>query len=135
MFTNIRKKGMPSQRDLYGLHGDRVIDTYERETSAGSNYEKIIQAMANTIINEGREKFSKHLGDYSKLAAVDIRPSTVVNHTSLREAIALELHNDRVKDAITDLVNDPAFHLEIPNREIMKFMVLNGNGIKLAEYC
>lgn len=136
MFTNIRKKGVPSQRKLYGPHGDRVIDTYERETVAGSNDEKIIQAMANTIINEGPEKFSKHLGDYSKLAAVDIRPSTVINHTALREAVALEMRNGRVTDAITDLINDPAFHLEIPNRETtLELMVSNENGHDIEEYC
>ncbi len=134
MFTNIRNKGVPSQRDLYGPHGDRVIDTYERETAAGSTDEKIMQAMADTIITEGPEKFSKHLGDYSKLAAVDIRPSTVLHRTALREAVALEMRNGRVQDAIMDLINDPAFHLEIPNREIPAFMVLNGSD-DLDEYC
>ncbi len=117
MFVNLRNKGVASQRDLYGPAGDLVIDVYESSMSAGMTDAQILQAMADKIRAIGPGRLSKHLGDFSLLAVVDIAPSSIRDKDAFRAAVAAEKRSGRVSKAITDLKNDPAFHLEIPNRE------------------
>lgn len=125
MFVNLRNKGVASQRALYGPAGDLIIDVYESSLHNGLSDAQIIHAMADKIRAIGPGKLSKHLGDFSVLAVVDIAPSSIRDKDAFREAVEFEKSNGRVSKAITNLKNDPAFHLEIPNRETVVAEHLN----------
>lgn len=115
MFRNLENIGIAKQRLLYGNLGNLIIDVYEQQKAAESDKDTIIRAMTEKINELGPERISKHMGDFNKLAVVDIAPSSITNHPAFRNAVKKELESGRVRHAILDLDKDPAFHLEIPN--------------------
>lgn len=115
MFRNLENMGIAKQRLLYGNLGNLIIDVYEQQKATGADKDTIIRAMTEKINELGPERISKHMGDFNKLAVIDIAPSSITNHPTFRNAVKKELESGRVRHAILDLDKDPAFHLEIPN--------------------
>ena len=128
MYQNLLTKGVASQRRLYGPYGDLIIDVYESAKNAGKTPDQIKKEMADRMRAIGSDKFSHHMGDFHKLVVVDISPRSISNHEAFREAIRFEEHNGRVSKAITNLVDDPAFHIEIPNKETNSVLATNGDS-------
>ena len=102
------------QRQLYGPNGDQVIDVFEAAQNAAKPREEILAEMEAKIIELGPSNVSKHCADFNKLIVVDIAPSSIRNKNDFIRAVKAD---ERVSRFFGP-PNDPAYHLEIPNRSL-----------------
>lgn len=112
MYNNIVVKGVDSQLSLYKTPGRNIIATYMTEKAKGSDKDTIIKAMEAKIVEQGPYTVSKHCADPKVLGVVDIAPSSVINKEAFSKALKEE---SRISLAILP-GNDPAFHIEIPQK-------------------
>jgi hypothetical protein len=111
MYVNIASKGAQSQYDLYGPHGDRVIDVYVAQKDAKKTYVEIKAAMTAKIEDLGPSNVSHHCADSSKLNVIDVAPSSLKHEADFKKAAEAEV-GKRVKRFIPK-GDDPAYHFEI----------------------
>jgi hypothetical protein len=112
MYANIASLGVASQKRLYGAGGDHVIDTYVASKAAGKNRAEIIADMEATIKEIGPNRVSKHCADPAVLGVIDVGPSSIENDARFIAAVS---GDSRVSNFLRP-PDDPAYHLEIPQR-------------------
>jgi len=105
MSENVEKKGLKSQKALYGSAGDKVLDLYPS-----------VSKMTDKINELGPTTVSKHCCNPSKMNVVDISPkSENLNNPRMfsREA----QRNSNVSRVLSPYnSSDPAIHIEIPQK-------------------
>jgi hypothetical protein len=105
--------GVTFARKLWFAPGQRVVDTYVFWHEHGRA--ECIAAMAATIRKVGPEKVSHHCGDPSKLAVLDVAPSSLEHPDAfLAAAHAETMPGGALSKVLAPANHDPAFHLEIP---------------------
>ena len=118
MFVNLERHGIGAQRKLYKAPGQRVIDTYALLMGRDLPDGAIIAAMADTIREVGPEKVSGHCADPKRLQVVDVAPSSIARHEPFGRAVMQEIAAGVVSKFLRP-PTDPAFHLEIPEPEVV----------------
>ena len=116
MYDNAVSKGADSQKDLYKAAGDAVIETFENYSPAWNcSKSEAVEAMTQTIIEQGPGNVSVHSSDPKVLNVIDIAPSSVENKKEFHKA----LHNNaNINKVITpiDKPGEGAFHIEIKQK-------------------
>ena len=112
MFQNLEARGVAHQKSLYGPNGDAVIDVYAAAKRAGKNAQQILKAMEQKIVALGPGNVSHHAADPKVLNVIDIAPTSIANPAAFEKAVRAD---KRVKKFIKP-PEDPAYHLEIPQR-------------------
>lgn len=110
MYQNCEKKGADSQLRLYGAPGRSVVNVYAQAKSEGLNATDIIARMRDQILRLGPYKVSHHCGDPTKLAVLDIAPSSLANPQAFITAARAD---PRIAKTLVP-PDDPAIHIEIP---------------------
>ncbi|MBN1813892.1 MAG: peptidoglycan-binding protein [Anaerolineae bacterium] len=114
MYSNLETHGVAHQKDLYGVNGDNVIDTYDQAKKAGKSESEIKAAMKAKIEELGPRNVSKHLVDPNRLNVVDIAPSSIADRPAFEGQVEKAKEDTRVSRFITPAQGDPAYHIEIP---------------------
>lgn len=110
MYNNIEAHSVDQQKGLYANAGDQVIDVYVKGKADGKSKDEIISSMEAKIIELGPTTVSKHCADTSELNVIDVRPSSIANHTAFEKAVE---EDTRVSKFLKP-PSDPAYHLEVP---------------------
>lgn len=110
MYQNCEKKGADSQLALYGAPGRAVVRVYIQAKEQGLGATDTIARMRDEILRLGPYNVSHHAGDPTKLAVLDIAPSSLSNPQRFIDAARSE---KRVTKVLVP-PNDPAIHIEIP---------------------
>jgi hypothetical protein len=119
MKENIEKDGVRSQRGLYKEAGQKVIDVYEREKTAGRSNAEIEGAMRQEIERQGPGNVSRHSGDPAVRNVVDIDPRSLGGR--VEDFIDAAKSDSRVDGRrILRPPKDPGIHLEIPQPQERK---------------
>ena len=79
-----------------------------------ANYIK--NAMKNKIIKieKSGKRVSRHGGDFSKLAVVDISPRSIKNQKNYIKSLNKALKSGDISKRILPSTSEPAYHIEIP---------------------
>lgn len=123
MYNNIEAKGVEHQKELYGRHGDQVIDTY---TSSGAEASKqkltgtarrdyVITKMKAKIKAVGPSRVSRHAADTSKSNVFDVGPNSI-QPQSKKADFATQAKADARITRFLEPPADPGFHFEIPQK-------------------
>lgn len=117
MYENCRSKGVASQLALYAAPGQAIVRVYAAQMALNQPPDKIIDAMTRAIVGVGPSRVSRHCADPSVLNVVDIRPSRMpeTKHGAFVVAVQRAIKAGTVSKFLGP-PNDPAFHLEIPQR-------------------
>lgn len=110
MYKNCETFGVNSQMELYGVPGKSVISEYVKAKEKKLGKEATIRLMRDKIMKEGPYNVSHHAGDPSKLAVLDIAPSSLTNPDGFIKAALKDRRISRI--IVPD--KDPAIHIEIP---------------------
>lgn len=110
MYELIEQRGAGYAKNLYGSSGDKVIDVYSAQKSAGKSATAIKQAMVNKINELGCYNISHHCSDTHDV--IDVAPSSIANQTAFRLALDVALKKGAIAKYIPPPA-DPAFHIEI----------------------
>ncbi len=113
MYKNIQKTDLPTQRDLYGAAGNKVLDVYEADTKAKKVAQMIIADMQKKIEEIGTSKVTRHAGDQSKVNVFDVGPNSVTPQAN-KSAFAKAARDDARVSRFFEPPDDPGFHFEIP---------------------
>jgi GH24 family phage-related lysozyme (muramidase)/murein DD-endopeptidase MepM/ murein hydrolase activator NlpD len=114
MYNNIVARGVASQKALYGRGGDQVIDVYVASRAAGKDRAEILADMTAAIQRIGPSRVSNHCADPAVLGVIDVAPSSVQNKARFVAAVEAD---PRVSNFLhPGNSNDPAYHIEIPQR-------------------
>jgi hypothetical protein len=122
MYVNCKVNGPKSQKALYGLYGDLVIQVYIDQTAKGITAEAtVVAAMALMIRHIGAERVSHHcVTDWSKTHVIDISASQIEQskHAAFEAAIVADSRIARHFSPYTVGHEDPAFHIEVPQMKV-----------------
>jgi hypothetical protein len=113
MFDNLVRYGAEAQRKLYARPGRRVIDVFEKQSTAGKSADEVKRAMAEEIRQIGPSSVSRHAADPQKLNVFDVAPSSIPDRRGFENAVR---EDKRVAYFLTPPV-DPGYHLEIPQKQ------------------
>jgi RHS repeat-associated protein len=116
MYDNAVTKGAESQRNLYNSAGDKVVDTYENNSPEWNcSKAEAVNAMTQTINEQGPGNVSAHSSDPKVLNVIDIAPSSITDTKKFHNA----LHNNGGINKVITPIDKPgegAFHLEIKQK-------------------
>jgi RHS repeat-associated protein len=112
MFNNIQGTSVKRQKKLYSSAGDQVIDVYVKAKLKGLSANEIKAKMLEKVIGIGPNKVSKHCGDPNILNVIDIDPNFIRNQRGFINAV----NGSREVSKFLQPPDDPAYHLEIPQR-------------------
>jgi RHS repeat-associated protein len=106
MSENVNLQGMSSQKQLYGVAGDKVLDSHPD-----------INKMAIKINKLGPTNVSKHCCNPSQMNVVDVSPraSFLNNPRGFAQSASNNPNVSRVLSPYNS--KDPAIHIEIPQRK------------------
>lgn len=110
MYDLIEHKGGSYAKNLYGSSGEKVIDVYSAQKSAGNSATAIKQAMEAKINQLGCHNVSHHCSDTHDV--IDVAPSSIADQAAFRLALDSALKNGTI-DKYIPPPKDPAFHIEI----------------------
>jgi peptidoglycan hydrolase-like protein with peptidoglycan-binding domain len=110
MYDLIVQRGVSYAKNLYGSTGDKVIDVYSTQKSAGKSATAIKQAMESKINELGCYNVSHHCSDTHDV--IDVAPSSIADQTAFRLALDTALKKGTIAKYIPP-PGDPAFHIEI----------------------
>jgi hypothetical protein len=118
MYTNLTgsgpQQGVAAQLALYLQPGKDVIEVYVQNKEKSSA--EVIELMRQKIEEVGPSKVSHHCCDPSKLAVIDLGPSSI-QPQSARPALESALSpsaDSRIAKFLSPHTSDPAYHVEIP---------------------
>ncbi len=130
MFTNLKNKGVKSQKRLYSAAGDKVIDVFAGAKMLNNMSTKLNEIfggdlplisdsdiksnMTETIKEVGAGAVSKHSSDPNVYNVLDLSHSQMKNKKAFHRAVTNDSQIKRVKDPYNS--TDPAFHIEIPQQ-------------------
>jgi Transglycosylase SLT domain len=110
MFQNCEKHGAASQLKLYGAPGRAVVQEYVAAKEQGLGATDTQSRMRDAILRQGPYNVSHHAGDPTKLAVLDIAPSSLSHPSRFCDAA----RTDRRVSKLLVPPQDPAIHIEIP---------------------
>ena len=114
MYENCEQYGVPAQKALYKLPGQKVIDVYAQYHATLSKG-AVMALMGNKILEVGSSNVSHHIVDLSHWV-FDIAPSSipVEKHEAF---IAAAATHPRVSKLLKPPA-DPAFHIEVTRQPV-----------------
>lgn len=123
MFNNIEAKGVEHQKELYGRHGDQVIDTYssagtaatEQKLTGTARRDYMITKMKAKIDAVGPSRVSRHAADSSKSNVFDVGPNSI-QPQSKKADFATQAKADARVSRFLEPPADPGYHFEIPQK-------------------
>ena len=77
MYQNLVGQGVEKQKQLYGAHGDKVIDVFVALRDEGKSAQEIKDGMRDEILAIGPSKVSRHCGDPQLLNVFDVGPNSL----------------------------------------------------------
>jgi hypothetical protein len=110
MAANLAARGAADARRLYGPAGEMVVDAWEAAKARGLSPAQVEAGMAAAIRRIGPEKVSRHMGDFTRLAVLDVAPSSLARPAAFIAALKADPRVSRLLSP----PDDPAIHIEIP---------------------
>jgi hypothetical protein len=114
MYENAQRKGVASQRALYGRAADRVFDAYDRGVAQHQDAAQIQADMAEQINAVGPGNISHHIAQGPSVSTFDVAPSSVGGDEAKARFVREVLADSRVQRFFQPPA-DPGYHLEVNN--------------------
>jgi hypothetical protein len=117
MYNNLEATSVAAQLALYAAPGREVIAAYVKAKAKSLTPDAVVAEMTAAIERIGPARVSRHCANPAVLNVIDIPPSTMT--TREQRAFVAAVEQEMRAGAVTKFLRppqDPAFHLEIPQR-------------------